>query len=153
MCAFNEQECLSIEGHCLLWDRNPNTYSSILESPRPWDDLKLEDYVSTIAWSQQKNLVSNKQNSFNQSDLDLDMVKMYHHAKNEVSVYVLRHSKVTAQTHTHTHSAWSWLVCGILSVHTKVAQSQSQHNARHKGTHFIVVLFSYPTRITQHGFC
>ena len=40
--------------------------------------------------------------------LDLDMVKMYHHTKNEVSM--LRHSKVIAQTdrqtdtHTHTHT-------------------------------------------------
>ena len=39
--------------------------------------------------------------------LDLDMVKMYHHTKNEVSMS--RHSKVIARTdrqtdtHTHTH--------------------------------------------------
>ena len=33
--------------------------------------------------------------------LDLDMVKMYHHTKNEVSM--LRHSKVIVQTDTHTH--------------------------------------------------
>ena len=31
---------------------------------------------------------------------DLDMVKMYHHTKNEVSM--LRYSKVIAQTDTHT---------------------------------------------------
>ena len=40
--------------------------------------------------------------------LDLDMVKMYHHTKNEVSMS--SHSKVIAQTdrqthaHTHTHT-------------------------------------------------
>ena len=38
--------------------------------------------------------------------LDLDMVKMYHHTKNEVSMS--RDSKVIAQTdrqtHTHTHT-------------------------------------------------
>ena len=36
--------------------------------------------------------------------LDLDMVKMYHHTKNEISM--LRHSKVIVQKdrHTHTHT-------------------------------------------------
>ena len=34
--------------------------------------------------------------------LDLDMVKMYHHTKNEVSMS--RHSKVIAQTDTQTHT-------------------------------------------------
>ena len=34
--------------------------------------------------------------------LNLDMVKMYHHTKNEVSMS--RHSKVIAHTHTHTHT-------------------------------------------------
>ena len=34
--------------------------------------------------------------------LDLDMVKIYHQTKNEVSV--TRHSKVIAQTDTHTHT-------------------------------------------------
>ena len=33
--------------------------------------------------------------------LDLDMVKMYHHTKNEVSMS--SHSKVIAQTDRHTH--------------------------------------------------
>ena len=59
-------------------------------------------------------MVSNSPESpFDQSDLgldlmtlilklDLDMAKMSHHTKNEVSMS--RHSKVTAQTHTHTHT-------------------------------------------------
>ena len=34
--------------------------------------------------------------------LDLDMVKLYHHTKNEVSMS--RHSKVTVQTDRHTHT-------------------------------------------------
>ena len=34
-------------------------------------------------------------------NLDLDMVKMYHHTQNEV--YMSRHSKVIACTDTHTH--------------------------------------------------
>ena len=34
--------------------------------------------------------------------LDLDMVKMYHDTKIEVSVST--HSKVTAQTHRHSHT-------------------------------------------------
>ena len=34
--------------------------------------------------------------------LDLDMVRMYYHTKNEVSM--LTTSKVIAQTHTHTHT-------------------------------------------------
>ena len=34
--------------------------------------------------------------------LDLDMVKMYYHTKNEVSMST--HSKVIAKTDTHTHT-------------------------------------------------
>ena len=33
---------------------------------------------------------------------DLDMVKMHYHTKNEV--FMSRHSKVIAQTHTYTHT-------------------------------------------------
>ena len=53
-------------------------------------------------------LFKSPNNQFNQSDpdfdlmvlkLDLDMVKMYHHTKNEVSMS--RHSKVLAQTDKH----------------------------------------------------
>ena len=43
----------------------------------PWDDLDLNDYVSTISWSQQTNLMSNSQkNSFYKSDTDLDPVTL-----------------------------------------------------------------------------
>ena len=82
------------------------------------NDLDLDDPKNTISWSQEKNLVSNSTKSINLDldlnpmafilKLDLDMVKMSHHAKNGVPTS--RHSKVTAQTdrqtdtHTHTHT-------------------------------------------------
>ena len=104
-----------------LQDRNRNTLpfdsgmTLTLKWPWPWDDLDLDHHINTSSWSYPKNLVSNSQNKhFYQSDLDLhpmtlvlkldlDMVKILYHTKNEASMS--RHSKVRAQTdrHTHTH--------------------------------------------------
>ena len=41
--------------------------------------------------------------------LDLDIVKMYHHTKNEVSMST--GSKVIAQTGTHTHTHYENITC------------------------------------------
>ena len=93
-----------------LQDRNLNTYNLILK--RPQNDLDLEVHINILSWLQQKNLGSNSQNDqFNKNDLDLgsmalvlkldlDMVKMSHHTKDEVSMS--RHSKVIACTDTQT---------------------------------------------------
>ena len=95
------------KANCQLWDRNPNTYNLILK--RCQNDLDLEmtltfDHIKTM---QQKNLGFNSQNDQFYLDpvtlvlkLELDMVKMYHHTKNEVSMS--RHSKVIACTDTQT---------------------------------------------------
>ena len=45
--------------------------------------------------------------------LYLDIVKMYHHTKNEASMS--RHSKVIAQTDTHTHRQYE----NITFLHTR----------------------------------
>ena len=68
--------------------------------------------INTSSWSYPKNLGFNSQNKhFHQSDLDLhpmvlvlkldlDMVKILHHTKNEVSMS--KHSTVIVQTDRHT---------------------------------------------------
>ena len=58
--------------------------------------------------------------------LDLDMVKMYHHTKNEVSMS--RHSKVIAWTdrqtdrHTHTHTHTHTQYENITFPHTRAVK-------------------------------
>ena len=83
-----------------LRDRNPNTCNLIRK--RPQNDLDLDNYINTL---KQRNFGSNSQNDqFSKVTLvlklDLDMVKMYHHTKHEVSMS--RHSKVFACTDTQT---------------------------------------------------
>ena len=70
------------------------------------------DNTNTLSWLWEKNLRSDIQNNqFYKNDLDLDpitlvlklnpdMLKMYYHTVNEVSMS--RHSKVIARTDTHT---------------------------------------------------
>ena len=119
-----------------LWDRNQNTLpfdsgmTLTLKWLWPWDDLDLDHHINTSSWPYPKNLVFNSQNKhFYQSDLDhhpmtlipkldLDMVKILYHTKNEVSVS--KHSKVIGQTdrqtHTHTHTQYE----NITFPHTRV---------------------------------
>ena len=63
-------------------------------------------------------------------DLDLDMVKIYHHTKNEVSVSTA--SKVTAQTdgrQTNPHTRYE----NITSTHTRWVKRQQENMLRVKG--------------------
>ena len=52
---------------------------------------------------------------------DLDMVKMYYHTKNEVSMS--RHSKVIAQTDTQTHRQYENITFPHMRAVTKVQQN------------------------------
>ena len=92
---------------------DPNAHTYNFSQHWPWLQNG-RDHINTKGWLHQKNLVSNSQNSrfFFQSDLDLDlmplvlklaldMVKMYHNTKIEVSMS--RHSKIIALTDTHTY--------------------------------------------------
>ena len=102
-----KQECIQSKANCPLCDRNPNTYNLILQWPwlQHHHDLDLE-------------LVSNSPRSpFYQSDLDLDpmtlilkvdldVVKMYHHTKIEVSMS--RYSKVKGCTDRQTDTQTVW---------------------------------------------
>ena len=107
---------------CLLWDRNRNTLPFDSGMTLTLNHYDLDHHINTSSWSYPKNLVFNSQNMhFYQSDLDLypmalvlkldlDMVKILYHTKNEVSMS--KHSKVIARTdrqthiHTHTHTEY-----------------------------------------------
>ena len=109
---------IQTEANCPLRDRNRNTLpfdsgmTLTLQWLWPWDDLDLDHHINTSSWSYPKNLLFNSQNEhFYQSDLDLhpmtlvlkldlDMVKILYHTKNEVSMS--EHSKVIARTDRHT---------------------------------------------------
>ena len=93
---FVLQRCIWMKAHLPLRDRNPNTYNFdpgmtlTLEWAWPWDDL---GHINTISLSWQKNLASNSPKHFTKVTLtlifglDIDMVQMFHHTKNEVSVF------------------------------------------------------------------
>ena len=122
-----KQECIRSKAQHQLQDRNPNnsicfwkdldlkmTWTS--KQPWPWYYIDVDGHINIISWFWKKKLVSNSQNSqFYKSDLDLDsmtlvlkidlnIVKMYHHTKNEVSMSW--HSKVIACTDGHTQAVW-----------------------------------------------
>ena len=73
----------------------------------PWDDIDLDPMTLILK-------------------LDLDMVKMYHHTKNEV--YMSTGSKVIARTHTHTDTTKTLPLPHtrevIISICIKITKSQ-----------------------------
>ena len=119
-CEINKNAFQS-KAHLPLVDRKSNTHNLTLELPWPWDDL---DIVYDLDLRHIKPGPFRKISIFLMYDLnidpvtltfehDLDMVKMYHHTKDEVSVPT--DLKVIAKTgthihiHTHTHNMKHYL--------------------------------------------
>ena len=103
--------------------------SIILILKRPQNDLDL-NHINTL---KQNNLGSNSQNGqFYKSDLDLmtlvltldlDMIKMYHHTKNEVSVMAFKSYSLYRHTDRQTHRQYE----NITFPHTRAVIKQNNY--------------------------